>query len=40
VSIVLKITVKIGKKSNAPYIGVYFMATSNNKYHVYAANPP
>jgi len=37
--IVLKIIVKIGKKSNAPYIGVYFIAISNNKYYIYAANP-
>jgi len=38
-SIILKIIVGIGKKSNILYIEVYFIATSDNKYHVYATNP-
>ena len=38
--IMLEIIIKIGKRSNALYMGVYFIAINNNKYHVYAANPP
>ena len=26
------------KKSNTPYIGVHFMATSSSKYYIYATN--
>jgi len=39
-SIVLRVTIKIKIKSNAPYVGVYFIAISNNKYYVYAVNLP
>jgi len=35
----LKIIVRIGRKNNAPYIGVNFMIASSNRHHVYAANP-
>ena len=38
-SIMLKTIAKIGKKSDAPYIGVYFIVISNSKYYIYAANP-
>jgi len=31
--------VGIGRRSNAPYIGVYFMATSDSRYYIYANNP-
>jgi len=30
--------VRIERKSDAPYIGVNFVAVSNNKYYIYAAN--
>jgi len=33
--IMLGITVRIGRRSNIPYIGVYLIATSNGGYHVY-----
>ena len=39
ISIILKITAKIKRRSNTPYIGVYFMAISNSKYYIYAAKP-
>jgi hypothetical protein len=29
----------VGRRSDAPYIGVYFMAMSNSRYYVYAAKP-
>jgi len=32
----LKITIKIEKKSDVPYIEVYFMAINNNKCYIYA----
>jgi len=35
--IMLGVTVRIERKSNVLNIGVYFMAMSNSKYHVYAA---
>jgi len=38
--IMLEIIIKIGKRSNAFYMGVYFIVINNNKYHVYAANSP
>jgi len=37
VSIILKIIVEIGKRSDIPYVGVYFIVISNNKYYIYAA---
>ena len=27
------------RRSNAPYIGVYFMVASDSKYYIYANNP-
>jgi len=36
----LGIIVGIGKKSDAPYIGVYFIIINNNKYYIYAAKLP
>jgi len=30
--------VRIGRRSNTPYIGVYFMAISNSRYYIYANN--
>jgi len=38
-STILKIMVKIGKRRNASYIGVYFMAANNSKYYIYTNNP-
>jgi len=38
--IMLGVIIKIGRKSNTLYVGVYFIAISNNKYYIYAANPP
>jgi len=35
----LKIIIKTGRRSDAPYMGVYFMAINNNKYYIYAAKP-
>ena len=32
-------TPRIKRRSNTPYIGVYFMAISNSKYYIYAAKP-
>ena len=37
--IVPETTVRIGKRSNAPYIGVYLIATSNGRYYIYATKP-
>ena len=31
--------VRIGRRSNVPYIGVYLIVTSNGRYYVYAAKP-
>jgi len=36
----LEITIKTEKRSNVPYVGVYFIIISDNKYYIYAANPP
>ena len=36
--IMLGVVVKIGRRSNAPYMGVYFMAMSNSRYYIYANN--
>ena len=38
--IMLGVIVKIGRRSDVPDMGVHFMATSNSKYYIYAANPP
>jgi len=35
----LEVTVGIERRSNAPNIGVYLIATSNGRYHVHAAKP-
>jgi len=35
---ILKVIVRIGKRSNTSYIGVNFVATSSNKYYIYAAD--
>jgi len=37
--IILKIIIKIGKRSDVPYIWVYFIIINNNKYYIYAAKP-
>jgi len=37
--IILGAIVKIGRRSDAPNIGVYFIATSNSRHHVYATKP-
>jgi len=37
--IILGVIIKIGKRSNVLNMGVYFMAMSDNRYHVYAAKP-
>jgi len=37
--IILKIIVKIERRSDIPYVGVYFIAISNSKYHIYTAKP-
>ena len=34
--IILKTTVRIGKKSNILYIKVYFIVINNNRYYIYA----
>jgi len=35
----LGVVVRIGRRSNAPYIGVNFVAISSNRHYVYAADP-
>jgi len=35
----LGVIIKIGKRSDAPYIKVNFMVISNNRHHVYTADP-
>jgi len=37
--IMLRVIVKIGRRSDAPNIEVYFIAISNSKYYIYAAKP-
>jgi len=37
--IILGMIVRAGRRSNAPYIGVYLMAMSNGRYYIYAAKP-
>jgi len=38
--IILRVIIKIRKRNNVLYIGVYLIAISNSKYYIYAANPP
>ena len=37
--IILEITIKIGIKSDTPYVKFYFITISNNKHYIYAAKP-
>ena len=37
--IVLIATARIGRRGDAPYIGVYLIAVSNGRYYIYAAKP-
>jgi len=37
--IILKVTVRIGRRSDAPNMGVYLMAISDSRHHIYAAKP-
>ena len=37
--IMLEIIVRIERRSDAPYIGVYFIAASSSRYYIYAAKP-
>jgi len=37
--IILGAIVKIGRRSNTPNMGVYLVAISDGRYHVYAAKP-
>ena len=37
--IILELIVRIGRRGNAPYIGVHFIAISDGRYYVYANNP-
>ena len=37
--IILRVIVRIGRRSNIPNIGVYLVAISNGKYYVYVAKP-
>ena len=37
--IVLIVTAGIGRRSTAPYIGVYLIAISNGRHYVYASKP-
>ena len=37
--IVLIVIVGIGRRSDAPYIGVYLMVISNGRYYIYTAKP-
>jgi len=36
---ILKVIVRIRKKSNAPYVGVNFITINSNKYYIHAADP-
>jgi len=38
--IILKVTIKIERRSNVLYVKVYFIAINNSRYYIYAANPP
>ena len=33
--IILGIIAKIGRRSNIPYVGVYFIAISNGRHYIY-----
>ncbi len=35
----LRAIVRIGRRSNIPNVGVYLIATSDGRHHVYAAKP-
>jgi len=37
--IMLKIIIKIKRRNDVPYIGVYFIEISNNKHYIYPAKP-
>ena len=37
--IMLKITARIERRSDIPYIGVYLIAISNSRHYIYAAKP-
>jgi hypothetical protein len=37
--IVLIVIARVGRKSDAPYIGVHLVVISNGGYYVYAAKP-
>ena len=37
--IVLIVIVRIGRRSDIPYIGVHLIAASDSRYYVYANNP-
>ena len=37
--IMLEVIVRIGRRSNAPNIGIYLIVISNGRYYVYAAKP-
>jgi hypothetical protein len=37
--IILGPTVRIERGGNAPYIGVYLIATSDSRYYIYTDNP-
>ena len=35
---ILRATIRIGRRSDTPYIKVDFIAASNSRYYIYAAN--
>ena len=37
--IMLEAIVRVGRRSNAPNMGVYLIATSDGRYYVYASKP-
>jgi len=37
--IMLGVIIRIGRRSDAPNMGVHFVAISNSKYYIYAAKP-
>ena len=37
--IILRVTGKIGRGGNTPYIGVHLIVISNSRYYVYIAKP-
>ena len=38
-SIILGVVVKIGRRSNIPYIGVHLIVISNGRHYIYTNNP-